>query len=101
MPGREIRQLAKDLVAMLFVEVWRLKTEGVQKHMLCAAPPRFLFHCQQKAVTISAAAQFILHPQQIQVKPVPIDFAPCPAVDFPAWRLEGETQALEVIFSRL
>ncbi len=74
-PGWEIFQFAKNLVAMLFVEIWRLKAERVQVNILCPLFPGFLFsHCQQ-AMPVPAAAQVIFYPQQMDKAPTPIDFA--------------------------
>lgn len=42
MSSRKVIQLPKNPVAMLFIEVWRLKTKGVQIHIFCTTLPRFL-----------------------------------------------------------
>ena len=39
MPGRKILQFAKNLIAVLLIEIWRLKAESVQINILCATLP--------------------------------------------------------------
>lgn len=82
MPGREIMQLAKNMVAMFFIEIRRLETECIQEGMLRAVFARFVFNQCQKAASISAVPQFFFHPHQINVQPVPIDLGYHTAGDF-------------------
>lgn len=44
MSKRKISQFAKNPIALALIKPWRLKTERVQKGVLCAAPPGFIFH---------------------------------------------------------
>jgi len=55
-------QFAKNLVAMLLIEVWRLKAEGVQMYIRYAMLPRFIFNQRQKAMPMAATTQFIFYP---------------------------------------
>ncbi len=63
MSGRKVFQLPKNPVAMLFIEIWRLKTKRVQIHILCATLPRFLLGKRYKAMPISATAKLVFYPQ--------------------------------------
>ena len=94
-------QFAKNPIAMLFVEVRRLKTEGVQIDILCAALPRFRFSNRQKAMPISTTAKFVFDPQQVDVAPIPIDFADHTAYNFLVRRANNETYALMLIIACL
>jgi hypothetical protein len=68
----KVWQFAKDAIAMLFVEIWRLETERIQICVLGAAFPCFIFGAYQEAMSISTTAEFLFEPQQIDVKPIPI-----------------------------
>jgi hypothetical protein len=43
MSGRKLLQFAKNLIAVLPVEIWRLKAESIQVCILGATLPRFIF----------------------------------------------------------
>jgi len=43
MPGREILEFAIDLIAMLFVEIWYLKTKGIETGIFGAKFSAFIF----------------------------------------------------------
>jgi hypothetical protein len=101
MSGRKISQLTKYLIAMLLIEAWRLKAECIQICVCGAAAPCFFFSRYQKAMPVSAPAQLIFHPQQIQVKPAPIRGADHPSHDFLIGRAKHEAQALAGVFACL
>lgn len=48
MPRREILEFAKDLIAVFFVEIWHLKTEGVQISIFGPKFPTFSFKLRSK-----------------------------------------------------
>lgn len=72
MPGRKILEFAKDLIAILFIKIKRLKTKRIKIGILHTALPGFLLGQSQNAATVSMPAQFLFHEQQFDVEPAPI-----------------------------
>ncbi len=54
MPLRKPGEFAKNLVAMSFIKIGRLKTEGVQIGLLCTPLPRFRFKACQQTMPVTA-----------------------------------------------
>ena len=101
MTSGEIGQLAKDHVAVPPVEVRPLEAERVQIGMLRAAFPRFLLSTCEEPASMAFAAQVLSHPQQIQMKPTPVDLPQHARDDLPIGRLQDETETLEVAVTNL
>ena len=69
MPEREFLQSTKDLIAMLLIEIRRLKAEGIQVRVPCGAPAGLLLGKHQQAVSMASAAQVLCDPQQVAAQP--------------------------------
>lgn len=82
---------------MVFVEIWRLKTECIQVYMLCATLPRCVFNQRQKATPISLTPQFVFYPHQVDKQPIPMYYAyyaPCNSL---VRGLKNEAKALRLV----
>ena len=91
MPERKAFQFAKNLIPMLSIEVWRLKTECVQIYILCTTLPRFLFSKRQKAMPIPATTKFVFSPQQIYIEPISVCCAHHTSYNCLVRRVKNET----------
>jgi len=69
MPEREFLQFTKDLIAMLLIEIRRLKAECINVGVPCGAPAGLLLGKHQQAVSMASAAEVLCDPQQVDVQP--------------------------------
>jgi len=96
----EFSQFSKYLIAMLFVEIWRLKTKSVQIRIRNAKFSGFIFGKRQKAVPISATTQFFFYKQQIDIEPTPVGLSDQTASNFLIWAVEDEAHLFALIVAR-
>lgn len=98
---REVLQLAKDAIAILSVELWRLEAERVQIGIQGSPLPRFLFSQRQEAMAMAATTKLVFYPQQVYMEPIPVSCADYTAYNHLVGRMEDETQVFMMIIACL
>lgn len=101
MPGRKIIKFTKNLITILFIKFWRLKTECIQIYIRRTAPAGFIFSGLQKTLPVFVAPKFFLYKQQVDIKPIPIGFANQPPHNFLIGCAKNKTQWLMAGITRL